>query len=302
MQKQRIVLIVAVVLGIIAAFMAKVYIDQQKHTVVEEADKKIADMQARIQENQTPVLVAKEEIIQGTAIAPNMLGVAIIPNQYVEPQAVTSMDSVSGMITVTPIAKGEQITLNKLAQSGQRTGADLAQITPVGKRAVTISIDNIATLAGMVKPGDFVDVISLVSVPMPAQGSARPETQVSAISLFQNVLVLAVGQQTGVLSAAEEAARKTAGGGQSESSPLVTLALTSQEANLIAFVQEQGKIRLIMRSPEDTQIQQTIPAGWDNLVQYIIPKVQKPVEEEAEKGPYVEVYRGLNKDKVFLSK
>jgi hypothetical protein len=44
-----------------------------------------------------------------------------------------------------------------------------------------------------------------------------------------------------------------------------------QEANLLTFAQEaQGKIRLVLRSPADAQIEPAEPASWDTLFQKII--------------------------------
>jgi pilus assembly protein CpaB len=298
MQKQRIILIIGIVLGIIAVFMAKAYIDQQRQTISEEAKKKLAKMEAEMQTNQTAVLIAKEDIPRGVMIEPAMLDVQVTPNQYLQPQVVTSLDRVAGMVTIAPISKGEQITLSKLAQPKQVGG--LAEVTPVGKRAITISVDNIAALAGMIKPGDYVDVIALLSVPVQTL-EEKQVTQVAVVPLFQNVQVLAVGQQTGRLLAEESRYKREE---RAEVSPLITLALTPQEANLIAFVQEQGKIRLVLRSPADAQVQPVQPASWETLFQYVMPKEEvKPVTKEAqEPTEYVEIIRGLSKEKVPLSK
>ncbi|MCM8795738.1 MAG: Flp pilus assembly protein CpaB [Candidatus Omnitrophica bacterium] len=300
MQKQRIILIIGIVLALIAVVMVKVYLDQQRQMAQEEARKAFA----RLQANQTAVLVAKQDIPNGTVLKPEMLEAAIFPNQYVQPQAVTSFDRIAGMITVAPISKGEQITLSKLTQRREvGAGAGLAGVTPVGKRAITISVDNIASLAGMIKPGDYVDVIAMVPVPVETQ-EGKHATQVAVLPLFQNVMVLAVGQNIGggpVLSRRYEKEE------QKETSPLITLALTPEEANLIAFVSEQGKIRLSLRSPADSQIQPLQPASWDTLFQYIMPaesksKIKEEVKPVVAEAEYVEVYRGLNKEKIPLSK
>jgi len=97
-----------------------------------------------------------------------------------------------------------------------------------------------------------------------------------------------------------------------KSSPgqLLTLALAPQEVNLIAFVQEQGKIRLTLRSPADSQVQQSVPTTWDTLFKYIMPSKEtvttkagsKEVQVKQEVIDYVEIYRGLNKEKIALPK
>jgi Flp pilus assembly protein CpaB len=82
-----------------------------------------------------------------------------------------------------------------------------------------------------------------------------------------------------------------------EKSPLVTLALTPEEANILAFLQEQGKIRLSIRGTTDSQIHTVKPVTWENIFQYL-PDL-RPQEEQVES---VEIYRGLNKERLPLSK
>ena len=293
MSKQKMFLIGGIVFGILAVFMLNSYIQQQRQTAEEEAKREVRG-------NQTTVLVAKQDLVKGIFIDAKMLSSEIVPNQYLQPQAVTSLDRINGMITVAQISKGEQITLNKLAYA--RGQESLASAIPIGKRAITVNVDNISSLLGMIKPGDYVDVISLVPVPMQTP-EGKQVTQVGVIPLFQNVLVLAVGQDTGAPGVGKNKKEE-----KREESPLITLALNPQEANIIAFVQEQGKIRLSLRSPGDSQIQSIQPASWDTVMQYAMPNmINKDAPQEAKKPEpqaegYVEVYRGLNKERVPIYK
>ena len=287
-------LISGVVLCVVALVMTKMYLDQQKLAIQEKAKKAIANAQA----NQSAVLVSKQDIPQGSVIESDMLGTAIVPTKFVQPQAVSSLDRIAGMVTLAPISEGEQISLSKLTNERKASVGDLAGTTPSGKRAISIMVDNIASLSGMVKPGDYVDVLATIQIPV--QGADGQVTrQMVVVPLFQNVLVLAVGQNTRVVSSSgsryAQAPAASGGGG------LITLALGPQEANLIAFVQEQGKVRLTMRSSADAKIEPMASASWDSLFQYIMPPKQdvKPVVDTTE---YVEVFRGLNKERVPLSK
>jgi len=295
--KQKLILISGIILGIMAIVMGKMYVDQQKQAVQEKAKAAIANLQS----NQTAVLVAKKDIAQGSSIAPDMFETSIVPNQFVQPQAVTSLDRIAGMVTVAPIAKGEQISLSKLVNDKGAGRGNLSGVTPSGKRAITIVVDNIASLSGMVKPGDYVDVLAIIQVPIQGQ-DGKVSGQTAVVPLFQNVLVLAVGQNTGGVagSSGRYTESTSSGGGNNQ----ITLALGPNESNLIAFVQEQGKMRLIMRSPADAKVESMTPVSWESLFQYIMPQRQnvessvKPVDTTE----YVEVLRGLNKAKVPLSK
>ena len=294
MQK-RTTLIIGIVLALAAVLLVKVYLDQQRRAVRIEAQRQLAKERT----NQTSVLVAKVDIAKGAIIEAEMVDSAIVPNQYVQPQAVTSLDRIGGMVTVAPIAKGEQITLSKLLSSKQAGASSLAMATPVGKRAITISVDNIASLGGMLSPGDYVDLIGLLPFPTEIQGQRT--SQLATIPLFQNVLILAVGQDLGGMARREGGGSRYKKEDKQEAAPLITLALTPQEANIIAFVQEQGKIRLILRSPADSQTQAIMPASWDTLLQYIMPKESLTKQEETKPRKVVEIYRGLQKEIVPLS-
>jgi len=283
-----------VFLGILAVIMTFTYISKQRQIIARQAKEAIANIQA----NQAAVLVAKADIPKGVVVEADMLETAVVPNKYKQPQAVSSLDRISGMVATAPISKGEQVTLSKLVYPREAGRGGLAASTPFGKRAVTISADNIATLAGMINPGDYVDVIAMLPIPVQT-AEGKQAAQVAAIPLFQNVLVLAVGQDMGGPAVAESGRYKKEE--KKEASPLITLALSPQEANLISFVQEQGKTRLILRSPADSQIEVIQPASWDALFQYIMPKTEDPREEPVQEGQYIEIYRGMNKERIPLS-
>lgn len=297
MSKRRIIIIMGVVLSLISVFLINLYIQQQRQEVIAKAKKVLEQSRAE----QVSVLVAKMDIPPGTLIGSESLEVSIIPKKLAQPQAVTSLDRISGTVVIAPISKGEQVTLNKLGYVKQRGG--LAAITPVGRRAITISADNVSTLVGMLKPGDYVDVIAIVSVPSESE-EVKKAPQMKVFPLFQNVLVLAVGQETETMPRLEG---KSGQEGKKELSSLITLALTPKEANLIAFVQEQGKIRLVLRSPTDSQISIVNPVTWETFLGETMLQPQKlpkesPKREELKSEGYVEIYRGLSKERVPLLK
>ena len=295
-EKQKLILISGVILGVVAIVMTKVYLDQQKVETQEKAKKVIANIQA----NQATVLVSKQDIPEGSVIESEMVEALIVPNQFIQPQAATSLDRIAGMVTIAPIAKGEQVSLSKLINSKKAAGGNLAGVTPSGKRAISIVVDNIASLSGMVNPGDYVDVLATIQVPEQGQST----NQMVVVPLFQNILVLAVGSNTGGAGPGGSRYAEQDNAAASGGNVLITLALSPQEANLIAFVQEQGKVRLTMRSPADAKVEPMAPASWDSLFQYIAPvrEVVDTGEKPVDTNEYVEVLRGLNKEKVPLLK
>ncbi|RJP27410.1 MAG: Flp pilus assembly protein CpaB [Candidatus Omnitrophota bacterium] len=293
LSRQRLALIFGLVLGLLAIIMLRSYVNDQRVKADQEARKKLQMIQA----NQTSVLVAKKDLPPGTPIDPEMFETKIIFNNEKAPRAINSLSRIEGMIVAIPIAKGEQIVIDKLVYA--RGGGSLSDSTPSGKRAISINVDNIASLAGMIKPGNYVDVIAMVALPMSA-GEGRTSAQPVVMPLFQNVQILAVGQETSMSPQISSSSRY----GKEEKrdvSSIVTLALTPQEANILSFVQEQGKIRLVLRSPSDSKEEPIRPVSWDTVFQYLMPQQDRknvPVEKPK---PTVEIYRGSTRDVVTLS-
>lgn len=296
-KRQIITLIIGILMALAALLMLKSYIEQQRQEALKEAREEMGSLKKNIpvdSVNQASILVAKSDIAKGAVITQENLAAAAVPAQFVQSQAINSaaFERIAGMTVAVPIARGDQITLSKLAIPEREEGItrSLAMSTPAGKRAISVSVDEIASVSGMIRPADHVDVIAILNIPQKTAG-AKQSTRTEVTPLFQNILVLAVGQET---QAAQ--AKKTSGALK----PPITLALDPQEANLIAFVQEQGKIKLILRSPSDTQIEPIQPASWDTFFQYI-----KPKQEEGQmrtKQPEIEIYRGLSKERIPLSR
>ena len=275
----------------ITAFLVKVWMDQQQEIIKQTLE----DQAARQQEKFMAILFAKAPISAGALINADDVERKEVPERQVLPQSVTSFDRIQGMVAIADIFQGEPITITKLAFP--RGASGLADVTPVGRRAITISVDNLASLAGMVKPGDYVDIIVLIAVPVQmADGSKMTDNRV--IPLFQNVEVLAVGQST--VGVERKSGRYTPDQPkeQQSKSPLITLSLTPQEAGILAYISEQGKIRLVMRNPSDSKKERLEITSLESLFRYLSP--QQEMAELPQPTGYVDVYRGVEKEKVPL--
>jgi Flp pilus assembly protein CpaB len=176
----------------------------------------------------------------------------------------------------------------------------LAIRTPPGKRALTVLIDSLSAVGGLINPGDYVDIITHLSVPPPPNTNLPPE-KVTTI-LFQNMLVLAVGAN--IQSAGSYEAQQSAGALN------ITFAVDPEEAGLLLFAQQNSRLQLVLRSPSETDVKTIQPASWEALAEYAmdkdgmelpIPKsraVIQPVGSGAtstspeEVKPYIQIFRG----------
>ncbi len=280
LSKKYLPIIIAGISGLIAVFLINNYIQQK----TEEAKKRVL----LTQKNLATVVVAKQDILAGTALKESMLAEETVNRAIIQPRAAISIDRVVDKIAIVPISKGEQVLLNKVTISGQE--GSLSMKEPSGKRAISVSLDNISSGGGMLRPGDHVDVVGMVPIPA-VNAEGKQVNQLATMPLFQDVLILAVGQEFTSISSARKEERLA--------SPVITLALSPQEANLIFFVQQQAKLRLIYRSPVDKQVQRVAPASWETLFRTAMPEsAQKSQAQEEVRKPKrtVEIYRGLNKE------
>ena len=285
MTRQRfIAIIVGVILGVLAWVMVSSRMAEQERQL------KASRRQPTVQT--TDVVVAKADIPENTVLKPDMIATQPVPTEFVQPYAIIEPMQALGQQTSAPVAKGEQLLATKLMAPG--AAGTLATKTPVGKRAVTLGMDPLTAVGGFIRPGDHVDILWTVLIPV-AQGQ---QPQPVTVTLFQDVQVLAVG---GEMVDAE--GRRGRSGGQEERGMSLTFALTPQETGLVLFAREQGKIQLSLRPRTDTSTVQLPPASLDALFQAIMPQQAnagaQPQQQEAPKGPrHVEVFRGLTKETV----
>jgi pilus assembly protein CpaB len=292
-------LIIALACGILAVFLLQVYLKQREEQTLARLKQLQEQTQAAAQQQAAPamsvVLVAKRDIPPETLIAAEDIEIRQVPEAFIQPGAANALEGVIGQIASGPMLAGEQILTTKLLPAGN-IGKALSEITPKGKRAMTIPVDNISVISGFLQPGDFVDVLALL--PPINAGALKQEkkgSQMITVPFLQGIEVLAVGSEY------VSSKHLTAGKKEPMNRPevgTVTLSLSLQETLLLTYVQERGKVKLVMHSAGDTQAETANLVSEAVLAQYIHPEeVISPTSASSK----VEVYRGLNKEIKSLS-
>ena len=145
---------------------------------------------------------------------------------------------------------------------------------PPGKRAVTVTIDSLAAVGGLINAGDFVDVIAQLNVP--AQDTDKKT--VTAM-IFQGLQVLAVNTNLEDPGSYENQ--------QASASLKITFAVEPQEAGLLAFADKNGTLELALRAPNESERPTVKASTWKTLADYILknqgPNIQNPDEENTTK-------------------
>lgn len=194
------------------------------------------------------VLMAVKDVPLGAVLTDEMLGVRQLPESYVERRHIRVADAgrVVGVRVSMEVKANESILWSDLVTgSGERR--DLSSLVKSGMRAITIRADATSAFGGLLRPGDRVDAFITVE----REGVDRGRV---TIPLLQNVIVLAVGQDTG--SGEEEPATQKAGGGQVSQ---VTLGVTVAQAQVVAFATDRGRLSLVLRNPDDIATLDDLP-------------------------------------------
>ncbi len=215
----------AVVFGLLAVFIAQVWLNNQ------------ASMQARNAPKQTQVasqtvVVAKQPLRFGTELNASMLQEAPWPSDSLPAGAFAKInDIMSGgrRVVLAAIEANEPVLALKITGAGQR--ATLSALVKPGMKAVTIRVNDVEGVGGFVLPGDHVDIVLTRQL---EKGSAT--TQV----VLQNTRVLAVDQ-----IADDRAAKATV-------AKSVTLEVDTIEAQKLWLASSVGSLSLLLRKAGET--------------------------------------------------
>jgi pilus assembly protein CpaB len=212
-----IVLVVAVVLGGIAAVLARNWLAH--HAQLTQGNVGTIVVAA------SPIAFGTEltkdntkEIPWSTAVLPE--GVFATKSELLEPGRRTAL---------ALIARNEPILRSKISAPNQP--ATLSSILTPGKRAVTVRVDDVRGVAGFIQPGDFVDVVLIRT-----EAESRNNQSYSDI-ILQAAKVLAIDQITGERTDKPTVAKA------------VTLEVTPEDAQKILLATNIGRLSLILRQP-----------------------------------------------------
>lgn len=217
--KAWIPLVVAIVLGLIAALMA------MKLTAPTRSDVIVGDT--------VKVVSAARGINPGEAIRPDDL--TLRPIATIDAPEGTFLDvaDLQGRVAQFQMVKGQPVLESLLAPQGAAAG--LQALVPQGMRAITIEVDEFSGLAGMIVPTARVDVLSTI----------RGDQSASmARTIVQNVEVKAVGQR---VSPRQESKLP----GEQALSRSVTLLVTPEQAETIELAAVTSRPRLVLRGSKD---------------------------------------------------
>jgi pilus assembly protein CpaB len=223
MLKGKTPLIIAVVLGVVAAFMAWRQL-------------KMRELEVTRGWQLQNVMVAAAEVRPGEFLSKDNVIADKMPRKFVYESVLVpaDMEYALGREVVVPIKRGEPIHWYQL--KGVRTLERLSKAVRKLARAISINVAERSAVGMWVRPNDHVDVLGIFRDP-------QTNTMVS-ITLLEDIIVLATGQTN----------TNTQGLRADKNYSTVTLLASPEEAETIVLAQELGSLYLSLRNPEDNSV------------------------------------------------
>jgi pilus assembly protein CpaB len=216
------ILVVAVVLGGIAAFLARNWLISR----------------TQVAATTTTIVAAAKELPFGTPLTEDSVkeipwAVGVIPTGAFQSKQDLLKDG--RRIALATIQPNEPILTSRVTGPGER--ASLSTLLDKDKRAITIRVDDVRGVAGFILPNDRVDVVLIRSL----SDSSAGRRDISDI-LLQDVKVIAVDQVS-----SEQKDRPTV-------AKVVTLEVTPFQAQKISLATNVGHLSLILRKAGDSDV------------------------------------------------
>ncbi len=215
----------------LAGFGAVAWIATRHHSEVNRA----------VAPQKLAILVAAHPLQAGALLKPGDLSSALVPPQAVPGGASRDTEAeraaLTGAMVRHPLLAGEPI----LAPDVMRPGAHgfLAAVLSPGMRAVTVGVDAISGSAGLIWPGDRVDLVLTQEI---ADKSLPLGKRLAAETVLMDVRVIAIDQQL------VEGANPN--GLASDLARTVSLEVTPREAEDVAVATRLGRLSLVVRSAD----------------------------------------------------
>lgn len=261
--RKTLILIGAVVIGALAAFLTLNYVRGVENRSDEAAQT-------------VEVVVAAGPVAKGSgateAIEAQQLVLEKRRQDELPANPVRRFADIQGQVAAVDLGGGEVITGSMFVSQTALTGSKSASLDK-GNVAVTVNVGDAAGVAGLIQPGDNINILAQYCKVSPAAAPAGGEGDTCAFGrqnagtptgnvtlgtpsnyLFQGVKVLAIGQSLGQPVAAAppaaggDAAATATTAAPQVASPLITVQLPPQQAQLLVSLKDASLYLTLNRS------------------------------------------------------
>jgi len=205
------------------------------------------------------ILVANSLLQAGSLLQPGDLAsgtvtVNALPAGATLDSPANRSDLIGSMIRM-PISAGAPILASAIIHPGDH--GFLAAVLAPGMRAVTVGVDAVSGAAGLIWPGDHVDVLLTQTLDDPTVPLGQ---RIAAEAVLVNVRVIATGQQI-----VQGTVASTDPGKAPPEATTVTLEVTPDQAERCEVATHLGPLSLVVHSSEIASVPQETPQNASAL-------------------------------------
>jgi len=110
-----------------------------------------------VQGETVDIYVAMQDILMGNVIKPEMVKLTPWPKDKLPKDAVMKLEDLKDRRPRSIINEGDVLRESKLLSPGQID--DVLGKIPKGFEAMTVKVDDVSSMSGLLKPGDWVNVV-----------------------------------------------------------------------------------------------------------------------------------------------
>lgn len=213
------------------------------------------------------VYIVAKNIPSGTsgdaALASGLVKADSIPRKFFPSTAVTDITVIRGKVAGAALVPGQILVSNQFVPPQAATTSSNGVTVPPGQVAITITLDPMHAAAGLIVPGDKIDLLNVFPV-KPVAGAPPTADTSYAHFFYQNAVVLAIGTTTAPAAGTAQTQAATPTAPVAATSTLYTLALPPEAAERIVLAAANGALYAALVPPNNTATD--IPAVGSSTV------------------------------------
>lgn len=197
-----------------------------------------------VEQSNVQILVAAKNLTTGMKLKSSDITWQPWPRNLLSPtfivHGIRDKKDFEGAVIRSPVSRGQPITDELVIAKGSLSPLT-SELRP-GMRAFAVNIDLASAIAGLIKPGDRVDII-LTYI---KGGGGGLEKHFISTTILSNLMVLAVDQELSPVATEKER-------GRISTTKHVTLEVTPEQVQILALAQSMGELSLSLTTPIDQE-------------------------------------------------
>ncbi len=214
-----------------------------------EVEEKLSDQAAK---SRITVVVPVRDLQPDEVLDLGVLVTRSVPREYVNHDAITqdTIDQYLGKKLTRPVSRGTPLLQSFVAVYEFKPFSTTLE---PGTRAITLPVDEINSVSGMLTAGDKIDLLVLTQMSV-ANGSEKNEMQL--LPLLESVTVRATGTTTQreLLARSQQASPGMQSNRSAGNYNTVTIAIPPRDAQRLVLAQQAGRIIALLRRPDDAAL------------------------------------------------